>query len=260
MISPQFVTRLARLAAATMLIISLAACAATREPTQTASAADDVNDPIEPVNRYIFEVNYFLDEMLIKPTAWFYRAGVPDPAQRGITNALSNLRMPWTAINDVLQGEYDRAWVATMRFVINSTVGIVGLFDVATDWGYPKHEEDAGQTFAVWGAGEGFYLVLPVLGPSSARDAVGLAADFFLDPVSLVAANQEELGSAFQYARGGLSGIDYRHQTIEALDDLRRTSVDYYAAVRSVYRQRRATEIRNGVGAEDLPRPGLTRQ
>ncbi len=247
-----------RLAAAFAVFLALGACATPQGGSQPANV-DEVNDPIEPLNRYIFEVNFFLDEMLIKPTTWWYRAAVPDPAQRGVSNALSNLRMPWTVINDVLQGEFDRAWAATVRFLINSTIGIAGLFDVATDMGYPKHEEDAGQTLGVWGIGEGFYLVLPVLGPSSARDAVGTAADWFLDPVSLIAGNQN-WGDGFNAGRGGTTAVDYRNQTIEALDELRKNSVDYYATIRSVYRQRRAAEIRNGAGAEDLPRPGLTRQ
>ena len=247
-----------RLAAAFAVFLALGACATPQGDGQSAGV-DEVNDPIEPLNRYIFEVNFFLDEMLIKPTTWWYRAAVPDPVQHRISNALSNLRMPWTAINDVLQGEFDRAWIATVRFLINSTIGIAGLFDVATDLGYPKHEEDAGQTFGAWGVGEGFYLVLPVLGPSSARDAVGTAADWFLDPVSLIAGNQN-WGDGFNAGRAGATGIDYRNQTIEALNDLRKNSVDYYATIRSVYRQRRAAEIRNGAGAEDLPRPGLTRQ
>jgi phospholipid-binding lipoprotein MlaA len=246
------------LAMAVAALWTVSACAST-QTAQTAGAADEINDPIEPVNRYIFEVNYFLDEVVIKPVTWWYRAALPDPAQRGVSNALSNLRMPWTAINDVLQGEFSRAWTATARFLINSTFGIAGLFEVASDWGFPKHEEDAGQTLGVWGVGEGFYLVLPVFGPSSARDAIGLAADWFLDPVNVVAWSYED-GDVFVTARSGLSAVDYRNQTIEPLDDLRRTSVDYYAAIRSVYRQRRAAEIRNGADAEDLPRPGLTRQ
>lgn len=218
---------------------------------------DAVYDPIEPVNRYVFEVNYFLDEMFIKPSAHIYRAALPDPAQRGVRNALSNLRMPWTAINDLLQGEFDRAAVAGGRFAINSTFGVLGLFDVASDLGLPNHEEDAGQTFAVWGVPEGPYIVLPIFGPSNARDAVGLIGDYFGDPVNVVAREYPD-GDQFILGRGLLTGVSTREQVIEVLDELQRDSVDYYATLRSVYRQRRQNEIRNGVPEDDRPRPSAS--
>ncbi|HJS33543.1 MAG TPA: VacJ family lipoprotein [Alphaproteobacteria bacterium] len=218
---------------------------------------DAVYDPIEPVNRYIFEVNYFLDEMFIKPSAYIYRAALPDPAQRGVRNALSNLRMPWTAVNDLLQGEFDRAATAGGRFAINSTLGVLGLFDVADDFGLPNHEEDAGQTFAVWGLPEGPYIVLPIFGPSNVRDAVGLVGDYFGDPVNIVARQYPD-GDLFLIGRGLLTGVSTREQVIEVLDELQRNSVDYYATLRSVYRQRRQNEIRNGAPEDDRPRPSAS--
>ena len=218
---------------------------------------DAVYDPIEPVNRYVFEVNYFLDEMFIKPSAYIYRAALPDPAQRGVRNALSNLRMPWTAINDLLQGEVDRAAVAGGRFAINTTLGVLGLFDVAGDLGLSHHEEDAGQTFAVWGLPEGPYIVLPIFGPSNVRDAVGLVGDYFGDPVNIVARQYPD-GDQFILGRGLLTGVSTREQVIEVLDELQRNSVDYYATLRSVYRQRRQNEIRNGAPEEDRPRPSAS--
>ncbi|HEX2116631.1 MAG TPA: VacJ family lipoprotein, partial [Alphaproteobacteria bacterium] len=145
---------------ATLLVTG--GCVVQDTPEKVAQV-EETRDPFEPTNRYIFEVNRFLDEMLLKPVAWWYRAGVPDPAREHIHLAIENLRLPWTAINDLFQGEMKRAYEAGARFVINSTVGVVGLFDVATGWGFPHHEEDAGQTFAVWGAPGDPYLMLPIL-------------------------------------------------------------------------------------------------
>ncbi len=233
--------------------VALSGCAST----QSSDDVDAVYDPIEPVNRYVFEVNYFLDEMFIKPSAYIYRAALPDPAQRGVRNALSNLRMPWTAINDLLQGEFDRAATAGGRFAINSTFGILGLFDVAGDLGLADHEEDAGQTLAIWGLPEGPYIVLPVFGPSNVRDTVGLVGDYFGDPVNIVARQYPD-GDQFLIGRGLLTGVSTREQVIEVLDDLQRDSVDYYATLRSVYRQRRQNEIRNGAPEDDRPRPSAS--
>ncbi len=157
--------------------------------------------------------------------------------------------------NDLLQGELERAETTLVRFFLNSTVGLLGLFDVAADWGYPYHDEDFGQTLAVHGVGEGFYLVLPVLGPSNPRDGIGRLVDTFLDPLTYVAqANDAE---EYLIARTVVSGIDLRARNIETLDDLKRDSIDFYARIRSLYRQSRANAISNGEGQGDIPMPGL---
>lgn len=254
---PYFAGRNARLAGAVVAMLSVSACVIQNTPEKVAQV-EETNDPFEPTNRYIFEVNRFLDEMLFKPVAWWYRIGVPDPARERIHLALANLRLPWTAVNDVFQGEMKRAYDASARFVINTTVGVVGLFDVATDWGFPQHEEDAGQTFAVLGVPEGPYLMLPVLGPSNPRDAAGLAVDYFADPVNLVLDNNA--GSGAGLARGGATAVDRRERNIETVADLERNSVDFYATIRSIYRQRRATEIRNGAPDTNYPAPSLSKQ
>lgn len=248
-----FAGRVTMCAGAIAGLLAVSGCVVQDTPEKVAQV-EETRDPFEPTNRYIFEVNRFLDEMLLKPVAWWYRAGVPDPAQERIHLALENLRLPWTAVNDVFQGELQRAYVAGARFVINSTVGVVGLFDVATDWGFPHHEEDAGQTFAVWGAPGDPYLMLPVLGPSSPRDAAGTAVGWVADPVKLVA------GDGFSLARGVLSGIDNRERNLETIADLERNSVDFYATIRSVYRQRREAEIRNGAPSSNYPAPSLSQQ
>lgn len=240
-------------AGALAALMAMGGCVVQDTPEKVAQI-EETRDPFEPTNRYIFEVNLFLDEMLLKPVAWWYRAGVPDPARERIHMALGNLRLPWTAVNDFFQGEMKRAYEASARFVINSTIGVVGLFDVATDWGFPHHEEDAGQTFAVWGAPGDPYLMLPVLGPSNPRDAAGTAVGWVADPVNIV------LGEGAGLARGVATGIDERERNLETIADLQRNSVDFYATIRSVSRQRRDAEIRNGAPGSNYPAPSLSQQ
>lgn len=250
-----FVGRSAYLAGALAGMLALSACVVQNTPEKIAQI-EETDDPFEPLNRYIFEGNRFFDELLLKPTAWWYRTAVPDPARDKIHNAILNLRLPWTAVNDVFQGQMERAYVAAVRFLINSTVGVVGLFDVATGWGFPHHEEDAGQTFAVWGAPDSPYLMLPVFGPSNPRDTAGLVTDWLADPVNILLRNNwDGYGSV---ARSATSGIDTRERNIETIADLEKNSVDFYATIRSVYRQRRAAEIRNGGSGSNAPAPSLS--
>jgi phospholipid-binding lipoprotein MlaA len=251
---PYLAGRNARLAFAAAAVLAATGCVIQDTPEKIAQV-EETRDPLEPTNRYIFEVNRFLDELLLKPVAWWYRAGVPDPARERIHMALANLRLPWTAVNDLFQGETDRAYEAGARFVINTTVGVVGLFDAATDWGFPHHEEDAGQTFAVWGVTGDPYLVLPVLGPSNPRDAVGFVTGLYADPVNI--AFRHWGGEIPGITRTILGGIDSRERNIETLADLERNSVDFYATIRSIYRQRREAEIRNGAPAP-YPAPSVS--
>jgi phospholipid-binding lipoprotein MlaA len=249
--------RSAARAAVVAALLATTACVVQDTPEKVAQI-EETRDPFEPTNRYVFEVNRFIDEMLLKPVAWWYRAGVPDPARERIHLALENLRLPWTAVNDVFQGEMRRAYEASARFVINTTVGVVGLFDVATDWGFPHHEEDAGQTFAVWGAPGDPYLMLPVLGPSNPRDAAGVVLGLYVDPVNV--AFRSWGADIPGIARGVLTGIDERERNIETLADLERNSVDFYATIRSIYRQRRDAQIRNGAPSSNYPAPSLSQQ
>ena len=223
---------------------------------QIAQAADNgINDPLEDVNRAILEFNEFVQALILRPVAEIYVLMIPDVARDAIQAALDNLRSPVVLANDLLQGEMDRAWDTTQRMVINSTVGVGGLVDVADKWGIKKHSEDLGQTFAVWGVGEGFYLVLPFLGPSNPRDAVGKFLDSFLDPLSHYAdnTNREEIS----YTRTFLGGVDEFSRVMDDLQKLKETSVDYYAALRSVARQKREADIRNGTPLEGAPVPDL---
>jgi phospholipid-binding lipoprotein MlaA len=220
--------------------------------TDTAPLAiEDDNDPLEGLNRGVFEFNRVVDGLFIKPAAQIYSGVLPQQAQDSVRSFLRNLRSPIILANDVLQGDMDRAGNTIGRFLVNTTLGIGGLFDVASDLGIPFHDEDFGQTLAVWGISEGPYIVLPIFGPSNPRDAVGLASEFFLDPVNIYLDNQDL--DYLTYVRAGLTGVDARARSLDTLDQLERTSLDYYAAIRSLYRQHRANEIRNSRSPDDAP-------
>jgi phospholipid-binding lipoprotein MlaA len=218
---------------------------------------EEDNDPLEGLNRGIFEFNRVVDGVLIKPLAQIYRGVLPQQAQDSVRSFLRNLRTPAILVNDVLQGDMDRAGTTISRFLVNTTLGIAGLFDVATELGIPFHDEDFGQTLAVWGIGEGPYLVLPILGPSNPRDAVGLASEWFLDPVNIYARNEDQ--DWVPWVRGGLTGIDARARSIDVLEELERTSLDYYAAIRSLYRQQRNNQILNNRAADEPKAPSVSK-
>jgi phospholipid-binding lipoprotein MlaA len=164
---------------------------------------------------------------------------------------LKNLDLPVTFANDILQGQPKRAGQTISRFTVNSTFGVAGIFDVASRMGIPDHTEDFGQTLAVWGVGEGPYMVLPLLGPAPPRDAVGQVADVFFEPVIYIRMKQHPWwlfgGTYFEI-------LDLRARNMEALDDIERTSLDLYVATRSLYRQYRANEIRNGGVETPVPK------
>ena len=229
-----------------LLSLTLAACA-------TAPDDDAVNDPLEPMNRGIFTFNQALDKMLFRPAAELYHALMPPPAQTAVSNALENLGSPLVLVHDLLQGEGERAGTTATRFAINTTVGVLGFGDPATDMGFPGHKEDFGQTLGAWGGGEGPYLMLPVLGPSNPRDALGKLGDMFIDPMGILASNTGNADAALGRTAG--DGMDTRVEYLDTLDQMERTSIDFYAALRSAYRQRRASLVSNGQGPAALP-PG----
>ena len=241
---------------ASLAVVGLSACATA--PTDPAARAEfeAENDPIEPFNRAVFAFNLQMDKMFLKPAGIVYRETLPQPVRTGVGNFLSNLRSPVVLANDLLQGEMDRAGNTASRFVINTTVGVLGVWDAATHFGIPGHSEDFGQTFGVWGVGEGFYLVLPIFGPSNPRDTAGLLLEYYVDPFNLWM--REENIEGWIFARSLVTGIDYRSRNLETLDELERTSLDYYVAIRSLYRQRRANEIRNGEGTSEEFAPGIS--
>lgn len=221
-------------------------CAGNAEARKEESSYETLSpsemaDPIEPVNRAIFGFNNILDRMLIEPVSRGYNTVLPTPVKDSVQSFMRNLKSPLTLANNILQGKIGDAGVTTIRFLINSTIGIIGLVDVADAQGFPYKAADFGQTLGVWGIGDGFYLVLPVLGPSSLRDTVGLAGDIYADPVRIVTSNRDQ--DWIYYTRGGIQAIDTRSRMIKTIDDLRRNSLDYYAAVRSAYTQKRQNMI-----------------
>ena len=207
-----------------------------------------VKDCFEPINRVTFAVNQGLDKVIFKPVAIGYRA-LPSPVRTGVSNALDNLSNLVTIPNNVLQGELRKAGVNTGRFVINTTIGIVGLFDVAKNLGFPEYErEDYGQTLGVMGVGPGCYLVLPVLGPSTIRDTAGSFINIMGgDPWynASVNGNNEFLSDSDYLASRVLGGIDFRAKNLDSLDNLEKNSMDFYASVRSLYLQDRQQKILN---------------
>ena len=236
-----------RTLAAALLLVGLAGCAST--PPGPSSTAED--DPYEATNRKIFALNENIDKHFAKPVAVFYTDHVPDFARDGIHNFLTNLDQPVTFANDVLQGEAERAAQTLGRFVFNSTFGIGGFMDEWAKAGRPEHSSDFGVTLGVWGVGEGPYLVLPVLGPSNPRDAFGTGVDQALDPSTWITWRSDIY---FKLGRAGLGLVDERSQNLETLDQIEHTSVDFYATMRSLYRQHGAAEINHGQpNIENLP-------
>ncbi|MFQ5473948.1 MAG: VacJ family lipoprotein [Dehalococcoidia bacterium] len=211
-----------------------------------AQAADD-NDPLEIPNRFVFAFNQALDFAVIRPIAYIYKTFVPEYGRDRIRNVLRNLKAPLVLANDLLQGNWERADATANRFIINTTAGGLGLFDVADELGYPYHDEDFGQTLGVHGVGEGPYLMLPLLGPSNLRDATGRVADIFLDPLTYLAYAYDR--DEWLIYPGLMTGLDFRARNMESLDDIQRDSIDFYARLRSLYRQHRAAEIRNDLGS-----------
>ncbi len=233
-----------RLVLILLLAASLGACA-TKPPVEDVAARAEYernNDPLEPLNRFTFKANTFFDKLLFRPLAKGYNFIVPRPVRGAITNFLDNLNTPLILLNDLLQGEGKRAGTTFSRFVINSTIGIGGLFDPAENWGLEQHGEDFGQTAATWGVGEGFYLVLPFFGPSNPRDALGLVGESFADPLSIALDKWDE--EELAYARLGMEALDFRARNDDLFDELYKSD-DPYILARSAYRQRRAFNIAN---------------
>ena len=236
-------------------ITMLGACA--MPPTGDPEAIAEwqaTNDPLEPLNRGIFEVNLVVDKAIVRPIASGYRWIFPSFMRNAFKNLIDNLGEPLNFANSLLQGEIGRAGTAAGRLLVNSTLGFGGLFDVADTLGLKDSTEDFGQTLAVWGTGEIAYLVLPILGPSSIRDGVGRGVDFFLNPINhaLDNADLEWVG----WTMMAVDAVDQRSRHIETLDEIERTSVDYYAAIRSLYRQTRHDSIHNGGAMSDNPLAG----
>ncbi len=196
-----------------------------------------IHDPLEGTNRAIMSFNGAVDKAVIHPVVKGYRYVVPDFARTGLRNFLRNLKSPIRFANQLLQGDLEGAGTVLERTVINTLIGAGGLFDVAGYEGIEYEHEDFGQTLAVWGVGHGPYLVMPFLGPSSLRDGAGYAVDGFADPLRFYLKSTDREG--LYYTKLGLDYLDLRESLVDVLEDLDETSIDYYAAVRSAYYQRR---------------------
>ena len=207
-----------------------------------------IKDCFEGLNRSTFALNQGLDKVILKPVAKAYRT-LPSPVRTGTSNVLVNLSSLITIPNNILQGQFKTAGVNTGRFVVNTTIGILGIFDVAEKVGFSEYEkEDYGQTLAVWGVGSGCYLVLPVLGPSTLRDTAGSFMNVMGgDPYYNVSVhgNNEYLDRSDYMLTKTLTAVDFRAKNLEAFDAMEKNSVDLYATVRSLYLQDRKKKINN---------------
>ena len=238
-----------RIVALGLMALCLGACSTT-PPTAEMIAA---NDPYEAMNRDTLKLNGKIDHYFVIPTVGVYFLLVGDGGRRAVHNFLQNVSLPDVFVNDLLQGETHRATQTFGRFIINSTLGLGGFFDpAARKFHIPSHGEDFGQTLAVWGVPEGPYLVAPFFGPQPPRDGVGLLVDaVVIDPWNYVPFKQHVWWDAGRYY---FTLLDLRGQTYETVQGVQRGSVDYYASLRSLYRQLRNNEIRNGrPDTKDLP-------
>ena len=219
---------------------------------ETSILEDEIYDPFEPINRAIFSFNNAADRIVLEPVAKGYKK-LPSPVQSGVSNFLSNLRTPLVIVNQILQGQGENAIQSSGRFVINSTVGLFGLFDVADKIGLEEKEEDFGQTLATWGIGDGFYIVLPLFGPSNMRDTSGMILTMVTDPINAYAVTEGE--AWLVPMRTAANAVDQRSKIIDEVNALRDNSIDYYAAVRSSYYQNRKAAINNVDDSELTPVP-----
>ena len=208
----------------------------------------EVKDCFESINRGIFAFNQGLDKAVFKPLAKGYRK-LPQPVRSGTSNVINNLGNVVTIPNNILQGQVKDASMNSLRLIINSTLGIAGIFDVASYYGIEKRDkEDYGQTLGTWGVGEGCYFVLPVLGPSTVRDSIGslvnvMGGDAWYNVT--VANDTQYFNEADYYLSRVTSGIDFRAKNLESFDSLEKTSIDLYASIRSLYLQDRQRKIQN---------------
>ena len=230
------------------IIFSSSAYAGSDGENELSKKSKLIKDCFEPLNRATFALNQGLDKVIFKPVAKAYRV-LPSPVRSGTSNALDNLSSLVTIPNNILQGDFAKAGVNTGRFLINTTIGIVGIFDVAEKMGFPEYEkEDYGQTLGALGFGPGCYLVLPVIGPSTVRDTVGSLANVVGgDPwYNVTVANDTQHFSDIDYwGTRVMTGIDFRAKNLDSFENLENNSMDFYASVRSLYLQDRQKKIAN---------------
>ena len=245
-----------RLLLALAPLVLLTGCATVPSDPAARVAFRANNDPLEPFNRKVFAVNEAVDRALLKPIAKGYVRAIPQGGRDSIRNFLSNVHDPVVLVNNLLQAQFKRAGITLARFLVNTTAGIAGFADVAKGEGLPEQTGDLGQTFHAWGVPEGPYLVLPLMGPSSPRDAAGLGLEVYLDPFRYVASD-EDFPAAATYAPTIVGGIDLRSRNIDSLDAIEKDAIDYYASLRSLYRQNREAQLRGDEVSDVLQPAGL---
>lgn len=222
---------------------SLSACATSQDP---ATRTDGINDPYERQNRAIHEFNKDLDQTIVRPVSKAY-AVIPPEMRDRVNDFSENLSMPGVAINSLLQGDLRGVGLATTRFVMNTTIGIAGLVDAASEFGIPEHDTDFGETLAVWGVGEGAYIELPVFGPSTQRDAIGFVTDFFTNPLTFATLDDDPERYIPPTARAG-AVLNDRDRLSTTIDAILYESADSYAQSRSIYLQNRRFELEGAAG------------
>jgi phospholipid-binding lipoprotein MlaA len=227
-------TRQAPTLAALCLMLGLTACGPASQPT-------GISDPYEAQNRSVHALNTDIDRALLKPASNAYGGGLPEPVRRGVGNFASNVDLPRSVVNNILQVRPQDAMHNTLRFVVNTTVGIGGLFDPASAIGLEERKSDFGETLHVWGVGEGNYLELPALGPSTERDAVGTLVDLALNPLSYVLPSPEKYSTTVAQ---GLSKVGDRYSYSSTVDSILYDSADGYAQARVLYLENRRFELR----------------
>lgn len=226
----------------------------TAPATENALPAEDHtddHDPWEGFNRAMFGVHRAVDNAVLEPVARGYRAITPRPVRSGVSNFLRNLRGPVILANDVLQGEFKRAGTTAGRFAINSTIGVAGIFDPATSMGLDRHDEDFGQTLAVWGVPSGPYLFVPLLGPTTIRDGGGRIVDVALDPITW---SDFDGIDTFRISRTVVGAISTREALLDDIDAIEAQGGDLYITYRSAFEVAREAAIQNGRGdVQEMP-------
>ncbi|MEO0944773.1 MAG: VacJ family lipoprotein [Pseudomonadota bacterium] len=232
---------LRHLCALVLVSLALSACA-------TSTPTSDINDPFEPLNRATHQVNKGADRVFFRPASQVYGTVVPRPVRTGLSNVASNLDTPRSVINDVLQGDFEDAGRNTARFLINSTIGLFGLFDPASsDFGLEENATGFGDTLAVWGVEEGPYAELLLFGPSTTRDSIGLTVDILTNPVTAFIGDGDEVATATAFP----SVLNSRFELSSTIDSVLYESADSYAQLRLFYLERRRFELSGQTGADD---------
>jgi phospholipid-binding lipoprotein MlaA len=233
-----------------------AGCASVPSDPAARAQFEADHDPLEPLNRKTFAFNESVDRTLIKPLAKVYRAVLPQDGREMVRHFLDNLNEPLVFLNNVLQGRFRSAQTTGCRFVVNTTIGLGGLGDVAAKENLPLQVGDFGQTLWRWGLPEGPYLIIPVLGPSNPRDGIGTGVDLYIDPFRYFARAQG-YGTPVTGTKIVVDGVDKRSRNIDSLDEIHKEAIDYYASFRSLFRQHRAAELGGAASPSKLPTPDI---